>query len=55
MTDPRLNDYLRGLEIDAKEAADGYVAILVEGYALGGGKNVGGRIKNHYPKGLRNH
>ena len=55
LSDPRLNDYLRGLEIDAKEAADGYVAILVEGYPLGGGKNVGGRIKNHYPKGLRNH
>ena len=53
--DPRLADYLRGLEIDAKEAEDGYVAILVEGYPLGGGKCVGGRIKNHYPKGLRNH
>ena len=53
--DPRLNDYLRGMEIDAKEAADGYVAILVEGYSLGGGKCVGGRIKNHYPKGLRTH
>jgi len=51
--DPRLASYLYGLEIDAKEAADGYVAILVEGYALGGGKCVGGRIKNHYPKGLR--
>ena len=53
--DPRLEDYLRGLEIDAKQAADGYVAILVEGYPLGGGKNVNGRIKNHYPKGLRTH
>ena len=53
--DPRLADYLRGLEIDAKEAEDGYVAILVEDYPLGGGKCVGGRIKNHYPKGLRNH
>lgn len=53
--DPRLADYLRGLEIDAKQAADGYVAILVEGYPLGGGKCVNGRIKNHYPKGLRNH
>ena len=53
--DPRLTDYLRGLEIDAKDASDGYVAILVEGYPLGGGKCVNGRIKNHYPKGLRTH
>lgn len=51
--DPRLEEYLRGLEIDAKECSDGYVAILVDGYPIGGGKAVGGRIKNHYPKGLR--
>ena len=51
--DPRLASYLYGLEIDAKETADGYVAVLVEGYPLGGGKCVNGRIKNHYPKGLR--
>ena len=51
--DPRLASYLYGLEIDAKEASDGYVAVLVEGYPLGGGKCVNGRIKNHYPKGLR--
>ncbi len=51
--DPRLADYLRGLEIDAKQASDGYVAVLAEGYPIGGGKCVNGRIKNHYPKGLR--
>ena len=51
--DPRLEAYLYGLEIDAKECRDGYVAVTVEGYPLGGGKCVGGRIKNHYPKGLR--
>ncbi len=55
LDDPRLAEYLFGLEVDAAEAQDGYVAILVEGYPLGGGKCVGGRIKNHYPKGLRTH
>lgn len=54
LDDPRLSDYLMGLEIDAKSCADGAVAVLLEGYPLGGGKCVGGRIKNHYPKGLRN-
>ena len=52
--DPRLSAYLMGLEIEAKQCADGFVAVLVEGYSLGGGKCVGGTIKNHYPKGLRN-
>lgn len=51
--DPRLAEYLRGLEIEAKECAEGYVAVTAEGYPLGGGKCVDGRIKNHYPKGLR--
>ena len=49
----RLADYLFGLEIDAKQAKEGYTAVLLEGYPLGGGKTVDGRIKNHYPKGLR--
>ena len=53
LDDPRLDEYLRGLEIDARSASDGYVALTVEGYPLGGGKCVDGRIKNHYPKGLR--
>ena len=53
LSDPRLDDYLRGLEIDAKRCSDGYVAVTVEACPLGGGKCVEGRIKNHYPKGLR--
>ncbi|MBQ9369752.1 MAG: hypothetical protein IJU10_01605, partial [Clostridia bacterium] len=40
-------------EIEARQAADGYVAVTLDGYPLGGGKCVGGTIKNHYPKGLR--
>jgi glycogen operon protein len=32
----------------------GWCAVLYEGVPLGGGKISGGKIKNHYPKGLRN-
>lgn len=55
--DPRVPQYLRGEEIDAPELAgekNGYACVLYEGAPLGGGKAVGGRLKNHYPKGLRN-
>ena len=37
----------------AVTAADGWCAVCVDGFALGAGKVSGGRIKNHYPKGLR--
>jgi NOL1/NOP2/fmu family ribosome biogenesis protein len=52
--DARIQKYLRGEEIEAKEARDGWCAVCYEGVALGGGKVSGGKIKNHYPKGLRN-
>ncbi len=53
--DERVYAYLRGEEIDAKSFEDnGYCAIMYCGAALGGGKASGGKIKNHYPKGLRN-
>lgn len=55
--DPRVAAYLRGEEISltASEACgNGYAAVLYEGAPLGGGKIVGDRLKNHYPKGLRN-
>ena len=52
--DARIAKYLHGEEIPAGEATgSGYVAILYEGVALGGGKLSSGVIKNHYPKGLR--
>jgi len=52
--DFRIGKYLHGEEICATEAVgSGYVAILYEGVALGGGKLSSGAIKNHYPKGLR--
>lgn len=52
-SDPRVNDYLLGREIDA-EGKNGWCAVIYEGAPLGGGKASGGRLKNHYPKGLRN-
>ena len=52
--DARAEKYLRGEEIDATLDGSGWCAVCYEGVALGGGKISGGRIKNHYPKGLRN-
>lgn len=46
--------FLRGEEIEAKQAQDGFCAVLVDGIPLGFGKKSGAVIKNHYPKGLRN-
>lgn len=50
----RLTAYLKGEEIPSRNAGRGYVVLTYEGVSLGGGKLSGGRIKNHYPKGLRN-
>ena len=52
--DGRVEKYLRGEEIDSSGSENGWCAVLYEGVALGGGKISGGRVKNHYPKGLRN-
>ena len=56
--DPRVLAYLRGEEIPLTEGersrGNGYAAVLFEGAPLGGGKIVSDRLKNHYPKGLRN-
>ncbi len=52
--DSRTEKYLHGEEIAATDASgNGWCAILFNGAPLGGGKASGGRIKNHYPKGLR--
>ena len=52
--DARTKKYLHGEEIDARDFdGDGWCAVLYEGCALGGGKASHGKIKNHYPKGLR--
>ena len=46
--------YLRGEEIENDGLSGGWCALTYLGAPLGGGKAVGDRIKNHYPKGLRN-
>lgn len=52
LTDPRVSDFLQGMEIDC-DTPNGYTAVAVDGYTLGFGKVSGGRLKNKYPKGLR--
>ena len=47
-----LERYLRGEEIDAA-CENGWAVITTAGCTVGGVKVVGGRAKNHYPKGLR--
>ncbi len=51
--DERIGAYLHGEEIPAGGATEGVYAVLYEGMATGGGKISGGRLKNYYPKGLR--
>ncbi len=52
--DERIAKYLRGEEIECEASLSGYTAVMYEGVPLGGGKASSGRLKNHYPKGLRN-
>lgn len=53
--DERVLRYLAGEELDCPELVteNGFAAVLYENAPLGGGKAVNGRLKNHYPKGLR--
>lgn len=50
--DPLLAAFLRGEEIPCELL--GYTAVCVNGVVTGFGKASSGRLKNHYPKGLRN-
>ena len=47
-----MKKYLRGEEIEV-DCENGWAVITTEGCSVGGVKVVGGRAKNHYPKGLR--
>ena len=51
--DKRVTKYLAGEEIEDTMRVKGWCVLFFEGAALGGGKASDGRIKNHYPKGLR--
>lgn len=50
--DPRVEQFLRGMEIET-DGEKGYRAVCVDSFVLGFGKVSNGRLKNHYPKGLR--
>lgn len=54
LADPRIAAWLLGEEIEARTAQNGWCAVLVDGWPLGCGKASNGRVKNHYPKALRN-
>ena len=53
LADERVQAYLQGHPIPAPEAGNGWCAVLVDGYPLGGAKVSSQTAKNHYPKGLR--
>lgn len=50
--DVRITSYLKGEEIEA-DVLDGYGVIMIDEYPLGLFKAKNGKLKNHYPKGLR--
>jgi len=51
---PEVEKYLAGEEISARSfEGAGWCSVIYEGAVLGGGKASLGKIKNHYPKGLR--
>lgn len=52
LSDTEAATYLRG-ETLPTDSENGYCAVIFNGVVLGGGKAVGGTLKNHYPKGLR--
>lgn len=49
---PEAIAYLSGEVIDTNEK-NGWCAVLIDECPAGGGKIVDGKVKNHYPKGLR--
>ena len=54
--DKRLTAFLHGEEIDVSDfqVQKGFCGVYAEGIALGFGKVSNMKLKNHYPKGLRN-
>ena len=52
--DPALKQFLKGEEIAVPNHLKGFTGIAVEGVLTGFGKCSAGRLKNRYPKGLRN-
>lgn len=53
-SDNSIEKYLHGEELICNDIPNGYGVILFEGIPIGGYKASNDRLKNHYPKGLRN-
>lgn len=53
LDDEQTKKYLHGEEIVVNQNGKGYVLLTKNGFPIGGGKLVNGRVKNLYPKGLR--
>ena len=53
LLDDEVKKYLHGEELTSSENRKGYGVVTKNGFAIGGVKLVGGRLKNLYPKGLR--
>ena len=54
--DPIVKQYIEGMELTADMSfSKGFGAVCVLGVPLGGFRCAGGRLKNLYPKGLRDH
>lgn len=47
-----VSQYLRGEVLDWS-GEDGWALVCVDGFPLGWGRGVQGKLKNHYPRGLR--
>lgn len=45
--------YLQGELLESQPGEDGWLVVELDGFALGWGKIISGRVKNHYPRGLR--
>ena len=54
LNENQINDYLKGYEVDIDNIKNGIIIVKYKGIALGGGKAVNGKLKNYYPKNLRN-
>ncbi len=54
LSDAECARWLRGETLSA-DMADGWCAVTWRGYPISLGKAAGGVLKNHYPKGLREH
>lgn len=54
LSDDNIWAYLHGQEITDSRAANGYGTICIDNTPIGGFKASNGKLKNHYPKSLRN-